>query len=313
MNKRLKKIFFIIWIIFFIILLMYIIYSSKIDFKNNSKNNESIANKKKFNGVERISNRSEFYEVKNCVYKFFSGCNSINNPEGDIIFLTLNDIISLLDKDYIKFANITANNISDKIKPYNGDEIQINNMLLIQEKNNLSLYLVEFNNIIKADDSEEKFKFLVKRNKNNNLFSIYLDDYVVDNEYDKLEIGENKNIQLNDIEEEKLNYYTDLSIDMSVYKEDLFNDFKKSCLYYKERAYSLLDDDQRKNEYKTFDEFSKYLKENTVDIVTMKINQCDVIDKDGYMEFNYTTNKRISFTIKEISPMKYTVIINNKE
>ena len=305
MKKVNKK---VILIIVFVIIISYIIAI------NFTKKDDKISKNSTIKIVTRVTENREFYIVKNILNNFYFNCSNINNPDEDIDINSetlLNESYNMLDDEYINECNISTNNFEEKIKFLKGNSIQINDMYLIQKHNNISLYIIYAEQLSYSSNNEQdKEIFLIKIDDYNNIYSIYLEDYIIKKGYNNLKIKDKIDIELTAIYNKKYNIYNNEIVYMNRYQEDLFNDYKNSCSFNIKRAYELLDESCKNETFKTYDEFLKYIKNKSSQYFTMKIKECSITENEEYREFKYTTNKDLTFTFKEIAPMKYTVIIH---
>ena len=314
MKKNIKLIFVMILSLMLIIGGVYVYLKD-----THNSNNSIISNITNTDNkiVTRITNLNEFYRVKNALNKFYVSCRAYNFPEVDPFEEDedidptefLDEVYYILDAEYIKKYNISMDNIADKIKDFTVNEVQINDIYRIQKNNDISMYLVYISELSISDDNDKDIYFVLKLDDQNKYFSVYLEDYVKDNNYDKLKENDEIRISIYNIESNNFNTYENTVVYNTKYQEDLFNDFRKSCMSNLKRAYSLLDEETKNKKFDTFEKFSNYISQKMSDIVIMKINSCKVEEKENITLYKYTSTKDMNFTIKEIAPLKYTVVI----
>ena len=168
-----KKIF-ALSIIFIIIIIFIFVF---ILIKDNSLSNN-------YGTVSNISDIEEAYDVKACVDKFYIYCKEYLNAEPNLVY-------DLLDKDYIKKFRITKYNIKEHLDLFSSDDIQIMNVLKINQNNNISAYYITANQIYKdIENTTKEMKFILKIDKENYSFSVYLEDFINDKKYNNLNIGD---------------------------------------------------------------------------------------------------------------------------
>ena len=288
--------------------------------KKSSEKNE-VKSKKEIvvdNEVKEITSRKEAYEAKTCFNKFFAYCKTINIKDSD----ALNDVVAskdeaiealseLLDSEYKGEFEAGSDVLEEKFKDIDYNYLQINDMYIIQRYGDIVLYYIKSQQIKGVNDTPNNMDILIKIDKSTNTFSVFLDDYIISNGYDKLSIGDSVKIELNNIKEKTFNIFDNPDYSISVYQNDLFNDFKISCIYNVNRAYDLLDKSTKENRFKTKDEFKNYVKNNSLKLFTMKIDKCSQSDIDGSTSFEYVTDKDIAFVITEKTPLIYTVKISD--
>lgn len=287
-----KKILIITF--FVVVLLVFIIYFFYN--KANVQYSSSI--------VENISDINEAYDVKTCTEKFYNYCKDYLTSNPSIIY-------GLLDEEYIKYYDLTKNNFKKYIDVSNSDSIQIEEVYKIQERNNIGMYIVKSKLLLKNSDIMNDFNIILKIDKKNNTYSIFLNNYIEDKGYSKLSIGDKVNIKLKGImEDSDLNNKYDPSNNKKITDnvEDIFGDYTYMCIFYEKEAYNLIDN-EIKDKYSTYDIFDKYITDNIIDLVTMDLYSYSDVQKDNFIEYKCTSTTGQVFTFKVKSYITYTVTI----
>lgn len=287
-----KKILIITF--FVVVLLVFIIYFFYN--KANVQYSSSI--------VENISDINEAYDVKTCTEKFYNYCKDYLTSNPSIIY-------GLLDEEYIKYYDLTKNNFKKYIDVSNSDSIQIEEVYKIQERNNIGMYIVKSKLLLKNSDIMNDFNIILKIDKKNNTYSIFLNNYIEDKGYSKLSIGDKVNIKLKGImEDSDLNNKYDPSNNKKITDnvEDIFGDYTYMCIFYEKEAYNLIDN-EIKEKYSTYDIFDKYITDNITDLVTMDLYSYSDVQKDNFIEYKCTSTTGQVFTFKVKSYITYTVTI----
>lgn len=280
--------------IFVVVLLVFIIYFFYN--KANVQYSSSI--------VENISDINEAYDVKTCTEKFYNYCKDYLTSNPSIIY-------GLLDEEYIKYYDLTKNNFKKYIDVSNSDSIQIEEVYKIQERNNIGMYIVKSKLLLKNSDIMNDFNIILKIDKKNNTYSIFLNNYIEDKGYSKLSIGDKVNIKLKGImEDSDLNNKYDPSNNKKITDnvEDIFGDYTYMCIFYEKEAYNLIDN-EIKDKYSTYDIFDKYITDNIIDLVTMDLYSYSDVQKDNFLEYKCTSTTGQVFTFKVKSYITYTVTI----
>lgn len=287
-----KKILIITF--FVVVLLVFIIYFFYN--KANVQYSSSI--------VENISDINEAYDVKTCTEKFYNYCKDYLTSNPSIIY-------GLLDEEYIKYYDLTKNNFKKYIDVSNSDSIQIEEVYKIQERNNIGMYIVKSKLLLKNSDIMNDFNIILKIDKKNNTYSIFLNNYIEDKGYSKLSIGDKVNIKLKGImEDSDLNNKYDHSNNKKITDnvEDIFGDYTYMCIFYEKEAYNLIDN-EIKEKYSTYDIFDKYITDNITDLVTMDLYSYSDVQQDNFIEYKCTSTTGQVFTFKVKSYITYTVTI----
>lgn len=256
------------------------------------------------NIVSNISDINEAYDVKTCTKKFYNYCKDYLTSNPSIIY-------GLLDEEYIKYYDLTKNNFKKYIDVSNSDSIQIEEVYKIQERNNIGMYIVKSKLLLKNSDIMNDFNIILKIDKKNNTYSIFLNNYIEDKGYSKLSIGDKVNIKLKGImEDSDLNNKYDPSNNKKITDnvEDIFGDYTYMCIFYEKEAYNLIDN-EIKEKYSTYDIFDKYITDNIIDLVTMDLYSYSDVQQDNFIEYKCTSTTGQVFTFKVKSYITYTVTI----
>ena len=264
--KKINKKIFLLCILILVVSMIITIFISSND-KNKIVKNNDVKSKE----VTRVLKDREFYTVKNILNKLWFNCKNINNPNKDFIDgkdELLFNVYKMLDKEYIDTYGLKENTLENKIKNICSDSFQINDMYSLQKKDGIWLYIVYAEDIYYAKDNENKITFLVKLDTNNNLFSIYLEDYIIEKGYNNLKLNDSIDIQLSSISNNEYNIYNNEIVYINKYQEDLFNDYQNSCSYNLKRAYTLLDDSCKNAKFNTYEKFEEYINKNIRDFYT---------------------------------------------
>lgn len=267
--------------------------------------------------VISVNNLDEYYDIKTCVNKFYYSLKDIYFSVNDFDGISNEEyknkmkenLYKFLDTEYIELYKITKENISDTIPKVLNGELQINKICRIQKQDNISLYLVFAEQVNKKNSTKDKFNIALKINNVTNRFTIYLEDYIIAKGYDKLELNSKNKIELSNVVNNTFNNYSPMTVSEVTYIEDMFEDYRYSMLYNRERAYALLDNETKNVKFNTFEEYNKYVKENLKDMVTMKIETYNVTEQENYTDYNYIDTHGKEYIFRVTAPFTYTVIL----
>lgn len=247
--------------------------------------------------VINVSNLSEAYDVKTCTNKFYLYCKTYMNS-------SKNSVYELLDKEYIKQYNLNSDNFDEKIKEFKSDTLEIKNIYKIQEHNNISLYMVNAYELYKNSDDQNEFNILVKLDNKNNTFSVYLEDYIDDNNYKKLNFGDSIKIKLRSVKKQNDNIFSKKSESEINNLNDYISDFKSLCIFYRNYAYYLLDEENNEK-FKTYQEFNNYIIDNFSEIISMKLIAFELQKNNDYEEYICTMSNGIKITFRTNNYVSY--------
>lgn len=304
----------VIFIIFIIIVIWFV--------------NFAITRYKTYDEVYKVvTDRNEYYEVAAGVKKFYEFFNELFITEDDIDYGTLGkqedseeidysisseNVYLLLDKEYIEFSGITKEKLKEKIEQHNySSYIQIDSIYRISKQDNISMYYIKATLVNQEKLTYENIELLLKKYEFNNTFSIYLSDYIQNKGYNNLKEGQKTKLDLEPMNTNIINLYGDKEINDNEYAEDLFNDYKKNCLYNRKHAYELLDEELKKEKFDTYEKFNEYITKNIAKVITMKLYGYNIIQNDEVNEITCIDKNNNKYIFKTSIPMQYTVVIES--
>lgn len=295
-----------ILIVILLIVIFSIIYNSPDSIFSN-----------KDNRVTRVDNVNEYYNVQTCVKKFYELYKDVYYGENFYENLTneefkqrsLEILYNMLDKEYIEKYSVTKDNISEKVGEVLNATLQINDIYRIKKNDDIAMYIVYSEQVDNVNNKIEDLNLMVKIDSSRNTFGILLDNYIVDQGFNNIKENQKYNIELSNILANSTNKFTAADIDQVTYVENMFEDYRYSMMYNRNRAYSLVNEETKNNKFNTFDSYNNYIKDNIKNIVTMKIKTYKVNEQEKYTDYEYVDTYGNQYTFRVTSPMKYTVIM----
>lgn len=316
MNRKNKMILMIIGIIIICIVILIVILVDRK--KNYNYEFDPVTPEPEIevqNYIQRVSVRNEFYTIKNIITKFYSLCDSLSseyNDDNDINEIS-EDIYDILDEEYINDLKITKNNINSMFNEINTYNFIIDDMYSYQASEDINYYIVYGNVGNVSNEKRENFKYLVKLDTQNKTYSV-----VPSTEYiDKKGIGDinsNSDISVDfsteSIDKKSSNEYEYSIISDEQYVRDLFNDFKNRALFDRENLYNNLEEEYKKENFDTNEEFKKYCIENVKSIMSMTLsNYTKNKVSNNVVEYTCVDQYENYYKFYEEAPMKYKVKI----
>lgn len=267
--------------------------------------------------VTRVDNVNEYYNVQTCVKKFYELYKDVYYGENFYENLTneefkqrsLEILYNMLDKEYIEKYSVTKDNISEKVGEVLNATLQINDIYRIKKNDDIAMYIVYSEQVDNVNNKIEDLNLMVKIDNSRNTFGILLDNYIVDQGFNNIKENQKYNVELSNILANSTNKFTAADIDQVTYVENMFEDYRYSMMYNRNRAYSLVNEETKNNKFNTFDSYNNYIKDNIKNIVTMKIKTYKVNEQEKYTDYEYVDTYGNQYTFRVTSPMKYTVIM----
>lgn len=298
--QRLKKLIIVIAIVIIILIICLVAILLKINEKTKlAENNTSASN----SIISENSNIKENETTENNENLDNSLTNSINEEENknvikpkintsiDTIFdiksnieTFLNcinskdtqELIALLNNDYVKANDITSNNVLGKIKKYNN----VNTFRIIEIYNYEGTTYKEYYVKGKIDNTENIY-YVISFDTTNKTFDLVPID---GNTYNKIIAGmlyDNLNAERT-IEYVDSNNYVTHKLDKQDIAKNYFNEYVKLMSFSPNDAYELLETNYKNNNFATFEKFNSYLNTNKSKIQAILVENSD----DGSQYFN---------------------------
>lgn len=255
--------------------------------------------------VENISDISEAYDVKTCAQKFYLYCK-------DYRISAPSSIYDLLDKEYIKKYKISINNIKEYIDQTSSDTYKISEVYKLQQKSNLSLYLVKGYELYRNKDEIKEFNFILKIDKQNNTFSIFLNNYINEKKYNEIKIGDEISFKLNSIKQNYNNTFAKSNNNMYDNVKDLFSDYRYLCMFYERYSYEVLSEEDRNQKFKNYEEYDKYILSVYKDLVMSKFAKYETDVKNDKVIYTCYDNygKKYIFDVKSYITYNVSIVDN---
>lgn len=332
-NKLIKNIKISIWVVMVIIsILLCIILLNRENNKdiyvidNTTKNqtikNLSIQNTNKYS--PEITDNPENYEEFNQELK--NSYKIIKNVISRRDYVTISELANRYIY-YEKNNNLSMLN-SVLAKEYKSKE-ETNQLTNIQlEEDNYFIIITEmktaqindFNYIFIVDgktrnindNTTDSFSIIIQINNLENIYRIYPEQFVKENDYNKLRAGERIKIELEEIignSNNKFKYKSKTDAEMS---EEYFNNYKEILKYYKEEAYSKLNKNYAQKRFNTQESFNQYIKDAKNIINFAKINQYKVNSYSDYTDYICTDQYNNYYIFRQQNGiMNYTVFLDD--
>lgn len=333
MKKYIKLIIYLIIMLIAVITVFIIIinYKSKDEeenYKNNTYNEISKTDTVEFNNVKDIRS---YFIVKNIIDRYTNNIKDLNgdsyiNEENlriskDEIIKSKQDTAkkffeSTLDENYKSEFNVSDDVIISEAKKYmqqgdysNSDVIYNLNFDEIDEyqyENNIILYIVS------AKIKEKDLNLLIKFDSENNVYSIFLSDYIEKYNYSKKMNKSDIKIDKNLLDANLYNKIIIGTITDEDMSKEYFNIQKNNLLYDIEKVYNKLDTEYKEKKYSDYSEFEKYfsdLRNQLRESTLAKYSVANINNKSIYTLID--NNNRYYIIENENGLINYNVKLDN--
>lgn len=229
------------------------------------------------NVTYEINSNISYDTIKRIIKKFFHDYKSALNESKNIKELGISRLYDSLDEEYVKYANITKENILEKIVEPSDASISIENIFWYQN-GNIKTYIVKANIRNTENNKYTQKGFIIVTDQENLTYSLYLDDYFKEKGYDKIKSGQKvSGISKLVIEKKDANGYIVENVDTSTYLKEIYDDIRNYMLYDSEKAYSMLNSKQFKN----YDDFKEFIESNYTSIFIMTLRSYNYNKQDN--------------------------------
>lgn len=278
----------------------------------------AIRNKK----IHQETSRNKFYIIKGCIEKFYQNYQLMNRENLNEKMMedeeSLDELLkkyqertySMLDNEYIRYKNITIDNINEKLENIKESVIIIDKVYTKDLDNSSYVHFVEAR--IKEKEKDIKKVKLIVRLSSANTFKIFLDDYLIENNfYDFSKDIDVTQICKEEISNNEYNTYNTTAITTKTYIEDLFKHFRSSYINDIEYTYELIDETYREIRFKDKEEYMQYIKNSQLNMVKTSLHSYNQNTINGVNHYLCKDNNDRYYIFKETAPFQYTVILDN--
>lgn len=275
--------------------------------------------------IKIVDVRSRYYIAQTCVKKFYTNYSEIYKdplegykikPDLDTVDIEsikrdrIEKVYKMLDEEYIKYKNITLDNL-EKVLPKIGEiDIIIDNMKIIEKDINISVYFINGILTNESDSEITNFSIMLKLDSRNKTFKLLLGDYV-EVYYKDIKVGDVIEINEQEIQNDTYNVYTHRNIEDEEYIKDLFTHYKKQLKLKKEKSYNLLDEEYKKYNFESINDYLSYIDENYSRIITANIEGYNKNRNSEYTQYIFKDTNGNYYIFKETAPFQYTVMLDN--
>lgn len=296
---KIKKIIIILTIITLVLIWLIIAI------KGGQKNNEQPETNTSINagetapiGLTQINDYETYYKAKAILNKYIVYVKQINGDEKietGKLNMTENEIKAtlqeqgiealkkILDKQYLEEMSISDENLIAKQNKYkNNDEtynLNIENIFKIDLDENITIILTN------AKLNNKDFKTLIKLDKLNDTYSIFLDDFMEKYNYGKDMSKQDININTNSIDENSFNSKIKVNTTETNIVSQYFVEYKGKMINDTKVAYELLNEEYRQKKYGSYENFENYVKNNEKKILYSSIDKYQITENDGIKKY----------------------------
>jgi len=282
MKKKSKIILiFIIFILIIISILIFMLFKynkEKIDINDN----KSIISNKSIRFI-RTSDTNLYYTIDECIKSYFT---MIKNNQSEVL-------ISYLNPDYINKNKITVENVLTIVEKYNNYDTYRTSEMYEIENGEYFLYYA------KGRIDRNNVYFSVGLDKNKETFEIIPID---EKEY-LTRVEENyTTLVANEISKRKYNFIRYKGFNDKDIARLYFIDYIKLMLIDPEEAYNMLEDNYKKEKFKSLKNFEDYINENKQKLqASYKVETADSTEYESFSKYYDFKKKYEDYALSDYS------------
>jgi hypothetical protein len=218
-------------------------------------------------------------------------------------------LYSFLDTEYINSSKVTKENLLEKLGKYNNGDVIIDSMYVSESSETISTYLIY--GYLKETSNISDFYLMITTDTTNNTFEISPYEYIVKLGYDKLNVGDKIERDIEEITNKKYNKYSYSNVSDEDIILDYINQYKTMAIYNTEKAYNLLDKEYREKRFGSLENYKRYVQENKNSINTLKFTEFASKIRENYNQYTCINNSGDYYTFRVKSINSYVLILDN--
>lgn len=322
-SKRILIVLILLLIMIAIIVTMLIKTNKKQEESRNNQTSNVVEQDEEF---AKVKDYKTYFTVKEIVENYITYMKQINGDEyvdassfnmtSSQIAKTMQEdgleaLKGILDENYLKDENdsflIKMQNEYKQDGTYSKQviyKLNIDDMYQYNLDSNFSLVLVE------AKLNNTELNLLVKLDNANNTYSIFLNDYITKNNYEKhMSV---KNITIGKTKIQKNDYNSDISVDGT--EKDVvvqyFSDYRMKMLNDTKIAYQKLDSEYAEKKFGQYSNFESYVNNNKNKIEVASIDKYQVLENKNGREYVCVDENGKYYIFMEEEVGKYSVVLD---
>ena len=265
----------------------------------------------KENKLQVIDNLSDYYFVKKVLNKYFMNYKYIYTEDNSDGIYT-DSLYGLLGKEYIEENQLNKEDIRSIVSDVRNLEFFMTEGYYLTNSSGKTIYFINGFFINLETNTLNDFLFMIKYDEFNNTVALYPDEYVKNMELGELQAGSEVNISFDySIQNNNFNSVIKTEFTTDDYAEDIFESTRKIILYSTDRAYNMLEEDFKKENFPTYEDFEKFVNENRRNIYIMTYQDYDLkyIDENTtqYIVYDSKDNFYLKFYVDSLIDFKFTI------
>lgn len=322
-SKRILVVLIVLLIMMAMIVAILINTNSKKELPQNMQTSNT---NEQNEGFEKVNDYKTYFTVEEIVENYITYMKQINGDEyvdASRLQMTseqiakamkeegLDALKGILDESYLKGVN--DDSLIKMQEGYKQDgtyakqvnySLSIDDMYQCNLANNISLVLVE------STLNNKMLNLLVKLDSSNNTYSIFLDDYITKNNYEKHMSTKNINISKSKILANDYNNDVKFEATEKNIVIKYFSDYRTKMLNDTKTAYTKLDSEYAEKKFGKYSNFEEYVNNNKNNIKVASIDKYQVVENKNGKEYVCVDENGKYYIFMEEDIGRYTVVLD---
>lgn len=313
MKDKIKKIIILLGILLAICIILMIIFNQKVSSEEDySRDSELVEPSFEINIDNKITyekNKNIYYTLVSIVTKYIDSA-SMNDTQ------TLLNMIGpkCIEKYNINESNIIeTTNISVIESDFDYYIFKPETIYSIDEGKITTHFVKGFYYNVSSRTNKKDTSFMIEIDTVNQTFNIYNSNYIADNNYSDLKIGDTYKSDITEIENRGDNIFSYTNYTDEEMASKYLEDYKDLVLYDRVKAFEILDEEYAKLRFKNQTEFNSFVENKKIEIFKAQLSKYKVeYAENGNKIYVCEDQNGNYYSFEETDGvMKYKVILDN--
>ena len=271
MEKKIKKIIAILLILAVMCVILIFTFARKnklssTDFSKDSQGIEDYIQIEENNTIVHEKNKNVYYTVVSIANEYINEAARGNKDK----------LLNMLGLEY------TENNNIDEItgiSPLNNGfqyYIFVPTTMYSMDESKITTHFVYGYYYSNADMNKKELNLMVELDSVNQTFNIHNYNYILNNGYNNLQVGDVYKTKLSEIQNRGDNTFTYISISDEEMASKYLDNFRENILYNKDQVYKMLDEEYSKLKFRNQEDFNSFADNNKVEFFTAELKGYNV-------------------------------------
>lgn len=325
MEKLSRKILFasIILIVLIIIIIIAILFINR---KNRGGTDENLNTAFEMrvtyqgsNTVKKVDNANKYFAVENLINNYFKNINDLNNYVADdvnanifneaeiqIIIQERKDEVrgtleSILPEEYRNNIDSAIQKENERIR--NNQSTDIKEMYVTEKDASINIFFVIL-------DGDTDVSVMLVTDSNNSSYMIYPMQYVIDNNYNSIKVGDNIEFDIDSVKSNENNKFSYTNVSEEQLVRLYFSDYKELLENDPEALYDKLSTEYATARFINKDNFIAYVEKNINELSGASAGQYLINTYDGYTEYVIKDQYENTYVFKAEGIMDYELTLD---